>query len=153
MRVNEGSNVRRSDDDILRAHALANPVNLRGAMGRGLAAAVAATWPGCVGAYRDALRTGKLRAGTVCVWRRPDGGWIVQTPTKDDWRNGSPLPLVERSIAAIGPACERAGITAIAVPPLGCGLGGLRQQDVLPNVLAAAAAHPTIEWTLHRWRS
>ena len=144
-------NVRHTDADILEAKAFCNPVNLRGAMGRGLAAAVAARWPACVGPYRDGLRTGTLRAGTVTAWRRPDGGWILQTPTKDDWRNSSPLTLVSQSIAQIGPACERAGITRIAVPPLGCGLGGLRRDQVLPKVLAAAKAHPGITWTLHRW--
>ena len=119
------TNVRCVDGDILEARAFCNPVNLVGAMGKGLAAQVARRWPACLGAYRAALQTRALRAGTVSAWRRRDGGWILQVPTKRHWRDRSPLELVAASIRAIGPACARHGITEIAVPPLGCGLGGL----------------------------
>ncbi len=102
-------------------------------------------------AYRGALRIRALRAGTVAAWRRADGGWILQVPTKKHWRDKSPLELVRASIKAIGPACARHGIRRIAVPPLGCGLGGLDPQAVRPLLLEAAAAHPKVEWTLHRW--
>ena len=145
------SNVKCVDGDILEARAFCNPVNLVGAMGKGLAAQVARRWPACVGAYRAALQTRALRAGTVSAWRRRDGGWILQVPTKRHWRDRSPLELVAASIRAIGPACTRHGITEIAVPPLGCGLGGLDPAAVRPLVLEAAAAHPGIEWVLHRW--
>ena len=63
-------------------------------------------------------------------------------PTKRHWRDRSPLELVAASIRAIGPACARHGITEIAVPPLGDGLGGLDPAAVRPLVLEAAAAHP-----------
>ena len=65
------SNVKCVDGDILEARALCNPVNLVGAMGKGLAAQVARRWPACLGAYRAALQTRALRAGTVSAWRRP----------------------------------------------------------------------------------
>lgn len=145
------SNVRHVDGDILEARAFCNPVNLVGAMGKGLAAQVARRWPACLGAYRAALQTRALRPGTVSAWRRNDGGWILQVPTKRHWRDRSPLELVQASIRAIGPACARHGIPEIAVPPLGCGLGGLDPAAVRPLVLEAAAAHPNIEWVLHRW--
>ena len=145
------SNVRHVDGDILEARAFCNPVNLVGAMGKGLAAQVARRWPACLGAYRAPLQTRALRPGTVSAWRRNDGGWILQVPTKRHWRERSPLELVQASIRAIGPACARHGIAEIAVPPLGCGLGGLDPAAVRPLVLEAAAAHPGIEWVLHRW--
>ena len=148
---NHPPNVVETSSDILLADALCNPVNLRGAMGRGLAAAVASRWPGCLGPYRDALRTGTLRSGAVAAWQRPDGGWILQVPTKDDWRDDSPIQLVEASIDAIGPTCERHAITRISVPPLGCGLGGLRPERVRPSVERAARRHPGMTWVLHRW--
>ena len=127
------SNVRHVDGDILEARAFCNPVNLVGAMGKGLAAQVARRWPACQGAYRAALQTRALRAGTVSAWRRNDGGWILQVPTKRHWRDRSPLELVQASIRAIGPACARHGIAEIAVPPLGCGLGGVDAAAVRPS--------------------
>ena len=129
------SNVRHVDGDILEARAFCNPVNLVGAMGKGLAAQVARRWPACLGAYRAALQTRALRPGTVSAWRRNDGGWILQVPTKRHWRDRSPLELVQSIIRAIGPACARHGIAEIAVPPLGCGLGGLDAAAVRPLVV------------------
>lgn len=144
-------NIRYTTDDILNAKAFCNPVNLVGVMGKGLAAEVARRWPACVGAYRGALRTRALREGSVTAWKRPDGGWILQVPTKRHWRDRSPLELVKASIEGIGRVCTRHGIATVAVPPLGCGLGGLEPSLVQPLVLEAAAAYPEIEWTLHRW--
>ena len=145
------SNVKHVDGDILEARAFCNPVNLVGAMGKGLAAQVARRWPACLGAYRAALQTRALRPGTVSAWRRNDGGWILQVATKRHWWDRSLVELVEASIRAIGPACARHRIREIAVPPLGCGLGGLDPAAVRPLVLEAAAAHPGIERVLHRW--
>ena len=145
------NNVTHTDADILDAAAFCNPVNLVGAMGRGLAGAVAKRWPAALPAYRAMLRTKVLREGAVGAWRRSDGGWILHVPTKRHWRDPSPLDLVATSVAAIGAACERRGIREVAVPPLGCGLGGLDPSKVLPLVLEAAARHPRVSWSLHRW--
>ena len=144
-------NVSYTNDNILEADVFCNPVNLVGVMGRGLAAEVAKRWPSVLPAYRAMLRSKALSDGSVGAWKRPDNGWILQVPTKRDWRDRSPLRLVARSIKAIGPACIRRGIRKVAVPPLGCGLGGLRTQDVLPLVLEAAREHVEIHWVLHRW--
>ena len=143
-------NVIFEEGDILTESAFCNPVNLVGAMGRGLALAVAQRWPDVLADYRLALGDGRLAEGTVHEWRRPDGGWILQGPTKRHWRDKSPVELVRKTIGAIGPACTRLGIRRIAVPPLGCGLGGLRPTDVLPMLLKAAADNPSIEWRLYR---
>ena len=143
-------NVRFSDGDILEAGAPCVPVNLAGAMGRGLALQAARRWPAIVPAYRAMLRSGELGEGTIALWRHADG-WVLLAPTKRHWRNPSPPELVEATIAAIGPACLRRGISEVAVPPLGCGLGGLEAARVLPLVLEAAARRPGIRWTLCRW--
>ena len=145
------NNVRFTDDDILESKVFCNPVNLVGVMGRGLAAQVAARWPSSVAAYKGMLQCGVLREGSIGSWRRNDGGWILQVPTKRHWRERSPLELVKQSIDAIGPICQRRGIREVAVPPLGCGLGGLDPKTVLPLVLEAAAKHPAMSWVLHRW--
>ena len=141
-----------TSDDILEQPAWANPVNLVGVMGRGLARAAALRWPGCVEPYRQAIADGSLRVGTVMTWARPDGGWIIHAPTKVDWRQPSPISLVAATINALAPACRQAGITRLSVPPLGCGLGGLAREDVLVLMQAAAEAATDIEWMLHRWK-
>ena len=111
--------------NILREEAFANPVNLVGVMGAGLARQVRGAWPGVMHPYRIACRTRALREGTVLAWRRDDGGWIVNTPTKRHWRDPSDLELVDASIRALAAEARRLALRTIAVPPLGCGLGGL----------------------------
>ena len=144
-------NVIRAEGDIRDEHAFTNPVNLIGVMGRGLAKAVADRWPACVSPYRRALTSRRLGEGRVTAWERPDGGWVLQAPTKRHWRDPSPIELVTATIDAIGPACVKCGIDRIALPPLGCGLGGLDAADVLPHVLEAARRHPKLTWVLYRW--
>ena len=151
MDHNTPRNVIHAKGDILDEDAFANPVNLVGVMGRGLAKAVADRWPACVPAYRRALTTRTLSEGQVTAWQRPDGGWVLQAPTKRHWRQPSPIRLVTATIDAIGPICEAHGIKRIAVPPLGCGLGGLEPAAVLPHMIEAARRHPEITWVLYRW--
>ena len=141
-----------TNEDILEQAAWANPVNLVGVMGRGLARTAALRWPGCVEPYRKAIADGSLRVGTVTTWARPDGGWIIQAPTKVHWRRPSEISVVAATIDALAPACRRAGIERLSVPPLGCGLGGLARKDVLTLIEAAARAATDIEWVLHRWK-
>lgn len=131
------------------ADAICNPVNLAGVMGRGLALQFRTRWPESYRAYRAALRSGRLRGGRVHAHRLPDGRHVLHCPTKDHWRDRSPIALVHATIDAIGPCCVRHAIRSVAVPPLGCGLGGLEWTGVRDLLLAAAAKHPELRWLLY----
>jgi len=120
--------IRYAKGNVLDAPSFTNTVDLVGAMGAGLAKQVALRFPACVGPYKQALRDGSLREGTVVSWRKPGGGHILQVPTKRHWRDKSPLDLVEASIGAMI-AHARA---------LGCGLGGLDWEDQIKPLLEAA---------------
>ena len=135
--------------DIKTATAFANPVNLVGVMGAGLAKQVAQQWPGCVAGYKRACRHGTLRAGRVLSWRRPDDGWVMQTPTKTHWRHPSDIALVEKSIDALLHEVHRLKLKSIAVPPLGCGLGGLNWDDVRPLLETASERYPDVAVTVY----
>ena len=75
----------------------------------------------------------------------PSAPWQVAARSRPRQHQG---PRGRRSCT---PASARHGIHRIAVPPLGCGLGGLDPQAIRPLVLEAATAHPQVKWTLHRW--
>lgn len=109
--------------------ALVNPVNLRGAMGAGLAKAFADREPAVVPAYRKALRTRKLTASTPWWWRMSDGRWMVCLATKDDWRRPSTLALVRQGLEGLAGQIRENGM-GVALPMLGCGLGGLAWPEV-----------------------
>ena len=131
--------------DIKTASAFANPVNLVGVMGAGLAKQVATKWPACIRTYQRACRNGTLRPGRVLSWRRPDQGWIVQTPTKTHWKHPSDLALVTMSINALLREADRLKLDSIAVPPLGRGLGGLNWNDVRLVIESASERYPELQ--------
>lgn len=124
--------------NVLDTPSFTNTVNLVGAMGAGLAKQVATRYPDCVPAYKQALRDGALREGTVVSWRKPDGGHILQVPTKRHWRDKSPLELVEASIGAMIAHARALGIEELHTVPLGCGLGGLDWERQVKPLLEAA---------------
>jgi O-acetyl-ADP-ribose deacetylase (regulator of RNase III) len=61
----------------------------------------------------------------------------VNVPTKRHWRDRSRIDDVASGIVALVEEVRRRGIRSIAVPPLGCGLGGLDWADVRPRIEAA----------------
>ncbi len=130
------------------ADALVNTVNCKGAMGAGLAKQFAQRYPGMLPSYQAACRQGKLRPGQLHLWRNPaardnnyksndEPRWVINFPTKDDWRDDSKLEYIESGLQALVQAVQQHGITSLAVPPLGCGLGGLDLHVVKPLMLAA----------------
>ena len=127
-----------------------NPVNLVGVMGAGLARAVAIAYPDSLPAYQADLRSVRLRHGTVTAWRKPDGNYILQVPTKRHWRNNSPLDLVQASIDALFPLCESLAIDTVHVVKLGCGLGGLDWNlQVKPYLSETASKFPLLAVIVH----
>jgi O-acetyl-ADP-ribose deacetylase (regulator of RNase III) len=70
--------------------------------------------------------------------------YIINFPTKQHWRGKSRIEDIETGLAALVAEVEGRGIRSIAVPPLGCGLGGLRWEDVRPRILRAFERVPQV---------
>ena len=121
------------DDD---ADALVNPVNCVGVMGAGLAKQFAERWPEIVEGYTAICADGTLRIGGNAIMRRNDGKRVILFPTKQHWRDKSRLGDISTGLHNLKPilATFRPFIGSIAVPALGCGLGGLRWSDVKPLI-------------------
>jgi O-acetyl-ADP-ribose deacetylase (regulator of RNase III) len=107
-----------------KAQTLVNPVNCRGNMGKGLAKAFRERWPSMFRDYRQACQAGKIRPGVPLLFRE-DKLQILNFPTKDDWKEPSTYDMVEAGLQAIRENNGLWGITSLAIPALGCGLGGL----------------------------
>ncbi|MCK2236251.1 MULTISPECIES: macro domain-containing protein [unclassified Crossiella] len=113
--------------------AMVNPVNCVGVLGKGLALQFKRAFPEIVRPYEEACRSGDLRPGTVHVVDLGEGNtprWILNVPTKRHWRQPSRLDDVESGTAELAAIVQRLGIRSIAVPPLGCGNGGLPWESV-----------------------
>ena len=123
--------------DILRAdaEALVNTVNCVGVMGRGIALQFKKAFPENFKAYRVACDRKELRPGKMFVYdlrslENVNPRYIVNFPTKRHWKGKSRMEDIEAGLEALVQEVRRLGIHSIAVPPLGCGLGGLDWNEV-----------------------
>jgi len=118
---------------------LVNTVNTVGVMGKGIALQFKGAYPAMFKAYAAAAEHGELELGRMHVWHsdRLDGPrFIINFPTKGHWRSGSKLRDIEAGLDDLARVIEKYDIRSIAVPPLGCGHGGLDWADVEPMIRA-----------------
>ena len=130
------------------AEALVNTVNTVGVMGKGIALQFKRAFPEAYEEYRRACERGEVQPGRMHVvdlgeLARPR--YVINFPTKRHWRAKSKLGDVDAGLDALVDEVRRRGIRSVAVPPLGCGNGGLRWRDVRPRIEAAFAALPAID--------
>ncbi|MBN1511467.1 MAG: macro domain-containing protein [Phycisphaerae bacterium] len=135
--------------DILKAKAdaLVNTVNCVGVMGRGIALQFSKAFPEVLRAYEAACRRGEVQPGRVftCDLNRLEPPhYVINVPTKEHWRGRSRMEYIEAGLHALVNEVRQLGIRSIAVPPLGCGLGGLDWPDVRPRIEQAFEALPDV---------
>jgi O-acetyl-ADP-ribose deacetylase (regulator of RNase III) len=125
--------------DILQsdAEALVNPVNCVGVMGKGLALQFKQAFPGNFKVYKRACADGAMKPGRMLAWSTGDDRYIINFPTKRHWKDKSCLEDIEAGLKGLMWTILYLDIRSIAIPPLGCGLGGLRWQDVRPLIETA----------------
>lgn len=98
-------------------------------MGAGVAKQAAERWRGLPMLLGHWIE----KAGPHVFWDRPSGEpYIVCFPTKRDWRQPSDVQLIEDGARQLATFGEYEGWKTIALPRLGCGLGGLDWPDVRP---------------------
>ena len=109
------------------SQALVNPVNCVGVMGKGLALQFRRRFPANFDAYREACTRREVRLGRCFVFDAAAGRprFVVNFPTKRHWRDRSRIEDIAAGLDDLVGILDRRAIGSIAVPPLGCGLGGL----------------------------
>ena len=143
IQVVQGDLLKQDDVD-----AIVNTVNCVGIMGKGIALQFKNKWPKNFSAYQAACRAGEVRPGKMFVF---DAGayasphFIINFPTKDHWRGKSQLAFIRDGLIDLVAQIKRMKIQSIAIPPLGCGNGGLDWDVVRPMIVNAFAAIPTVE--------
>ncbi|MDA8213379.1 MAG: macro domain-containing protein [Clostridia bacterium] len=115
------------------AQCLVNTVNCEGFMGKGIAYQFKLRFPENNQDYIKACRSGDLRIGTLHYFRE-NGKIIVNFPTKNKWREKSHIDYIHKGLSELVQLIPRLNISSIAVPPLGCGNGGLNWAEVKPII-------------------
>ncbi|MGC9326467.1 MAG: macro domain-containing protein, partial [Candidatus Hinthialibacter sp.] len=115
--------------DILseEVQALVNTVNCVGVMGRGIALQFKNAFPKNYEEYVKACDRRELQPGRVLVYETGTltfPQYIINFPTKRHWRGKSRIEDIESGLKALVQEIRRRDIQSIAIPPLGCGLGG-----------------------------
>lgn len=130
------------------AEALVNTVNTAGIMGKGIALQFKQAYPQMFRAYERDCKAGAVKLGKVQVFDLGGlvGGprWIINFPTKGHWRAGSRMADIETGLQDLVATIKRLHIRSIAVPPLGCGNGGLDWNEVRPRIESAFAELPEV---------
>lgn len=120
-----------------KADALVNTVNTVGIMGKGIALMFREAFAENFRAYATACKLGEVRTGQMFVTERHavlGPRWIINFPTKQDWRTKTRLEWVVDGLADLRRVIVDNGIRSIALPPLGCGNGGLDWAEVRPKI-------------------
>lgn len=130
------------------AEALVNTVNTVGVMGKGIALQFKRAYPAMFKAYERAAKKGEVRLGQMEVHQTGSLSgpqFIINFPTKQHWRARSRLEDIRSGLVDLVRVVDALGIKSIAVPPLGCGNGGLDWSEVEPLIIAAFAELPDVD--------
>jgi len=131
-----------------RVDAIVNTVNTVGVMGKGIALQFKRKWPANAKAYEAACKRKEVVPGKMFVF--DNGGlvepkFIINFPTKRHWRQPSLMSDIDDGLVDLIEQVKRLDIRSIAIPPLGCGNGGLDWNQVRPRIEDAFKKVPQTE--------
>lgn len=146
--------IEEAEGNLLRAdaEALVNTVNCVGFMGKGIALQFRQAHPDNFRFYERACRKEEVQPGRMLIF---DAGqmfkprYIINFPTKRHWRGKSRVEDIQSGLDALVADVKRLGIKSIAVPPLGCGNGGLEWSVIRPIIVRAFASLPDVTVMLY----
>lgn len=112
-----------------------NTVNCVGIMGKGIALQFKERYPEMFADYQKRCARKEVKLGRPYVYRVDEHRLIINFPTKDHWKNKSDLKSIEEGLKYLSEHILEWRVTSLAVPPLGCGNGGLNWEDVHPLIV------------------
>lgn len=137
-----------SDD----SEALVNTVNTVGVMGKGVALQFRKAFPDNYRAYRRACERHEVKPGNMFVFgtgRIEGPRLLINFPTKEHWRGKARMEYIDTGLTDLVRVLRLHNVRSVAIPPLGCGNGGLRWDDVRPRIEAALGSLKNVRVTLY----
>jgi len=130
------------------AEALVNTVNCVGVMGKGIALQFKQAYPQNFKEYERACRMEEVQPGkmfTVETNSFVNPKFIINFPTKRHWKGKSQIEDIKSGLKALINQIKELNINSIAIPPLGCGNGGLDWRIVRLLLESAFAVIPNVK--------
>lgn len=113
------------------APAIGHGVNCKGVMGSGIATVFKINYPDMYEEYKGACRRGDLRPGMVFPWKDEESGvWIYNIASQDNPGADARLDWLATGVAKALDHAFKNDVYKIALPKIGCGIGGLDWEDV-----------------------
>ena len=133
-----------------KTEALVNAVNCVGVMGKGIAWQFRREFSeDYFKDYKRTCQSGELAIGKVHVYELKNAEtnprFIVNFPTKNHWRGQSRIEGIESGLQSLVEAIGRYEIKSMAMPALGCGLGGLDYAEVKSLIERAFVNLPNVD--------
>lgn len=133
--------------------ALVNTVNTEGVMGKGIALQFKRAYPQVYDRYKADCDEGLVEIGKMHVVDLGGMGggasWVINFPTKRHWKSKSRLNDIQAGLDSLVETIRSLKIRSIAVPPLGCGHGGLAWSDVEPLIRKSLGGVPNLRVELY----
>lgn len=111
-----------------------------GVMGAGLAFLFKQHYPDNYEAYVKACKEGLIKPGLCHVFTRkvspiePHPEYIINFPTKRHWRDKSLIEDIDAGLKHLRFLADTYQFRHMSIPRIGCGLGGLKWDDVRPLI-------------------
>ena len=120
---------------------ITNPVNTVGVMGKGLAKGFKMHFPEIESPYVKACKEGVFKSKGLFSYQTKSYN-VLFFPTKGHWAECSKLENINRGLAILSRDYRLYGIESLSLPALGCGLGGLRWEEVRASIYRYFEHHP-----------
>ena len=115
--------------------AIVIPTNCRGVMGAGIARQFKRLYPSIASLYMTCSRKGGVKIGEV-VSAVIGEQTVIFFPTKKHWINSSQMSYISQGLIALREFSDERDFRTVALPAIGCGLGGLNFQRVREQIYA-----------------
>lgn len=118
--------------------ALVNTVNCVGIMGKGIALQFKQAFPQNFKEYEKSCKRNEVNIGKMLVFSTGalfGVKFIINFPTKKHWKEKSRIEYIEKGLDDLFNVIKQNETRSIAVPPLGCGNGGLDWNKVKPLII------------------
>ena len=122
----------------------AHGCNCAGAMGKGIAVQFKSKYPDMYLEYKQLCKENKFCPGDVFDYDYGNGH-IYNLGTQATWRTRAKIEYIEKALIQMLELASGDNVTAIALPAIGAGLGGLKWDDVKAVLNKVSNDYPNVD--------